>query len=210
MKPRLTDVCCCASCALMLTIWPRPSRLRSVRADIDQSTDRARPTDAEGQLAGGFLGHIDLDNGPVRRRVGGHIGDLRLVEEIQILDAFARTAQLGGIEGVALDQSEFAADDFVQRPHIALNVDTLDKHPRPFLHIEQNVDGVIFAMAIEHRADVDEGIALWYRRRRSAPEWCSRYRRHCSGRRFPGKRPTGCNSSAFKSLMALFTLTLPR
>ena len=67
--------------------------------------------------------------------------------------------ELRGIEGVALDQAELAADDLIQRAQIAGDVDALDIDARPFLDVVGDVDGVGVGVAPHLRLDVDEGEA---------------------------------------------------
>ena len=76
-----------------------------------------------------------------------------------MLDALLGAAQLGGVEGVAFDQAELAADDLVQGADVARDVDALDEHARPFADLEDDPDGLVFAVAVDARPDVDERIA---------------------------------------------------
>src|SRR3546814_10356165 len=89
-----------------------------------------------------------LDNGLVRR-AARHVGDVDLGEESEILDALARPAQLCRVEGIAFDETELPANDLVERPNIAADVDTLDEDTRPLLNVEGDVDGVLFTIAFD-------------------------------------------------------------
>src|SRR3546814_4683862 len=70
-----------------------------------------------------------------------------------------RSAQLGGVEGIAFDKLELAADHPVERAHVALDIDALDEDLGAFLDVVDDVDGQVVAVALDARADVDEGIA---------------------------------------------------
>ena len=90
----------------------------------------------------------------------GRIGDLDLLEEPEILDALLRALHLVGVEGVALDELEFAADHLVERAHIADDVDALDVDPRSLLHIEGDVDRCGRSrLRVISRFDLDKGVA---------------------------------------------------
>ena len=56
-----------------------------------------------------------------------------------LMRSFERV-HLVGVEGVAFDQAELAADHLVERAHVAVDVDALDIDLRPFLHVEDDVD----------------------------------------------------------------------
>ena len=94
-------------------------------ADIGERAVGGRETEAKGQFAGRLFLDLDRDQGPVRRRARAVVG-LDLLEKSQILDAIFRALHLVGVEGIAFDQTEFAADHPVQRAHIAVDVDALD------------------------------------------------------------------------------------
>ena len=65
-----------------------------------------------------------------------------LLEEVEVLDALLGAVQLRGVERVALDEPELAADHLVERAQIAGDVDALDIDPRPFLDVVGDVDRV--------------------------------------------------------------------
>src|SRR3546814_4607095 len=81
------------------------------------------------------------------------------LEKAEVLHALARAAQLGGVEGIAFDKLELAADHPVERAHVALDIDALDEDLGAFLDVVDDVDGQVVAVALDARADVDEGIA---------------------------------------------------
>ena len=112
----------------------------------------------ERQLAGRLLLDIDNDDGAVRRR-SRRVGDLDLLEEAEILDALLRTLHASGVERVALDEAELAADHLVQRADVAGDVDPLDVDARPFLHAKNDIDRV--------RLAVSGDFGLGFRRRHS-------------------------------------------
>ena len=94
-----------------------------------------KPT-PERQFAGRLLFDLDRHDGVVGRRSRA-VGDLNLLEKAKIFDALLRALHLGGVEGVAFDQVEFAADHLVERAHVADDVDPLDIDLRPLLHVEE-------------------------------------------------------------------------
>src|SRR3546814_16940983 len=81
------------------------------------------------------------------------------LEKAEVLHALARAAQLGGVEGIAFDKLELAADHPVERAHVALDIDALDEDLGAFLDVVDDVDGQVVAVALDARADVAEGKA---------------------------------------------------
>src|SRR6185312_5360936 len=128
-------------------------------ADIGQRAFGGRVTDADGELAGRLL--LDLH---VKHRLVGRaarlVGDGDFLEEAEILDALLRAFQLAGIEGVAFDQPELAADHLVEGPNVAVDVDALDPDMRAFLDAERDIDRVLHRIAVNARRYVDERIAV--------------------------------------------------
>src|SRR5690606_8333601 len=116
-----------------------------------------REPDAEGQLAGRLLLHIDLDDGLVRA-VAGNGPDVDLAEVAEILDPLPRSPEPGGVEGVAFDQPELAANDLVESPHVAGDVDPLDEHARAFLNVVGQIDDLVLAVSLKARLNVDERV----------------------------------------------------
>ena len=68
-------------------------------------------------------------------------------------------ADLAGVEGVALDDAELAADHPVERAGVAGDVDALDEDPLALDELEVDVDGAGRLVAGDLRADLDEGVA---------------------------------------------------
>src|SRR3546814_7199957 len=62
-----------------------------------------------------------------------------------------RSAQLGGVEGIAFDKLELAADHPVERAHVALDIDALDEDLGAFLDVVDDVDGQVVAVALDAR-----------------------------------------------------------
>src|SRR5206468_10598511 len=106
-----------------------------------------------GRLFLDLCGHYRL----VRRRTL-NIGHLDFLEEAEVLDTLLRALHLGGVEGVALNQLELAADHLVEGPHVPHDVDPLDVHLRPLLNVEGYVNGAVVTVARDVRLDLDEGI----------------------------------------------------
>ena len=66
---------------------------------------------------------------------------------------------LAGVEGVALDDAELAADDPVEGAGVAGDVDALDEDPVALEDLEVDVDRPGGLVAGDARADLDEGVA---------------------------------------------------
>src|SRR6185437_7906696 len=126
--------------------------------DIAEHALAGREAGADREFTRRLLLDIDADHRLVGRAAGIG-GDVDLLEVAQILDALLRALQLRGIERVALDQTELAADHLVERPHISGDVDTLDIDARPFLDLESHVDRATVDVALDPRLDIDKGIA---------------------------------------------------
>ena len=65
---------------------------------------------------------------------------------------------LVAVERVALDQLKLAADHLVEGANIADDVDPLDIDLWTLLHVEGNVDGMVFTISRDVRLDLDKGI----------------------------------------------------
>src|SRR5262249_54420207 len=83
---------------------------------------------------------------------------LHLLEETEVLDAVFRTLHPAAVERVAFHQAELAANNLIERTHIAIDVDALDVDLRPFLNVEDDIDGVLFAVTGDFRLDFDKSL----------------------------------------------------
>src|SRR4029079_15839000 len=81
-----------------------------------------------------------------------------LLEKSQILDAVLAALDLECIEGIALVETEFTADDLVAGHRIALNVDPLDIDARRFTYLEGDAHRLRFGVALEIGRNVCEGV----------------------------------------------------
>ena len=90
----------------------------------------------------------------------GRVLDVDILEEAQRADAGARAVDQHAVEGVAFHQAEFAADHLVEGAGVADDVDLLDIDARALLDVEDQIDGVVVAVARDARMDFGEGIAL--------------------------------------------------
>ena len=150
-------------------------------ADVAERPVRRREAGAERQFAGRLL--LDLDVMTVRSgAVPGTLVDVDLLEEAEVADALLRAAQLRGVEGVAFDEPELAADHLVERAHVADDVDALDIDARAFLDLEGDVDRARVAVAVDARPDVDEGVAAVAERVGQRVDRSSRPARRCTSR----------------------------
>ena len=73
--------------------------------------------------------------------------DVDVLEEAERFDAGARTVDQHAVEGVAFDETEFAANDLVERARVADDIDLFDVDARALLDVEDDVDGVVVAVA---------------------------------------------------------------
>ena len=106
---------------------------------IRQRAGIGRVAAADRDLARGAFDHLGVQHRAVRRRAGRG-GDLHVGEVAEVADALAAAADLRGVEGIALGQAEFAADDAVLGAGIAVDLDALDIDPRRLVDLEAQVD----------------------------------------------------------------------
>ena len=66
---------------------------------------------------------------------------------------------LAALKASPFDEAKLATDHFVPRAHVAADVDALDEHARAFANLEDDVDLLLLALAIQPRPDLDERIA---------------------------------------------------
>src|SRR5260221_10718587 len=125
--------------------------------DVAQDARSRRVAGAEGDVAGALLDHLDLEIGLVRRR-SGRGRDVDLLEEAEVAQALLAAPHLGGAEGVALGETELAADHLVEGARVAGDVDALDINARAFLDVEGDVDREIVLVAPDIGPDLDEGV----------------------------------------------------
>ena len=135
-----------------------PEQVAFPDADVAERSHAGRKAGAEGQIAGRLLLDRDTDEGLVGRAAPLGL-DVDGPEKAEVADALARSAQLGGVEGVALDQPELAPDHPVEGALVALDVDALDEDLRSLLNLEGYVNQAVFTIAIFPGPDVDEGVA---------------------------------------------------
>src|SRR5690606_34961239 len=105
---------------------PTEVALRNAKID-DKRVDRTK-AGPDRQFASGLLGDLNLQRRPVGR-CAGLLGDLDLAEEAQRADVIVRPIDQDAVVGVALDQHHFAAQDRIDGPRVANDIDPLDVNP---------------------------------------------------------------------------------
>ena len=86
--------------------------------------------------------------------------DLDRLEVAERAQAAARGLDQQPVEGVALGESEFAANHVVLGAEVADDVDALDIDARPLVDHEGDVDAAVDLVAVEAGSHLRKGIAL--------------------------------------------------
>ena len=109
-----------------------------------------------------FTRCLFLDIGRQHDAVGRatlHLLDFQLFLKIaKRLDAFCGALYLNAVKRVAFIQTELAANHLVLGQRIAVNIDTLNKHPRRFRHVERDTHRQRFFVALEIGVHVGKSI----------------------------------------------------
>ena len=141
--------------------WPRPRKLRSV---IEPSIDgpariaARRIAGADRELAGRLVDHVDHQDDLVG--LGARRGrNLDSLKEIKRFQPTLRALDQHLVEGVALADVEFAADDIVARAVVAADLDALDIGLGALVDRIDDRDRAVLEIAVAARRDLREGIA---------------------------------------------------
>ena len=109
-----------------------------------------------------FARCLFLDIGRQHDAVGRatlHLLDFQVFLKIaKRLDAFCGALHLNAVKCVAFVQTKLTANHFVLGQRIAVNVDTLNEHPRRFRHVEGDTHRQRFFIALEIRVHVGKSI----------------------------------------------------
>src|SRR5215207_681070 len=119
----------------------------------------ARITGRKLQFPGRLFFDVDAQDDAVRRRALALLDLQVLLEESKRLEAILRTLHLQRVEGIALVDTELAADHLVAGRCVALNIDPFDIVPRRFIDAEADVHFPLLGTAIVSRVDVGERVA---------------------------------------------------
>src|SRR5262249_41617261 len=121
-------------------ILPAAEQIALAYADVADRPVGGGEAGTEREFARRLLLDVDLDDGPIRAAALQRL-QIDLAEEAEILNPLTRAPDLGGIEGIALDDAELAPDHFVESPDVAVDVDALDIDARALLDVIGERDG---------------------------------------------------------------------
>ena len=147
------------------THWPLPNRLRSAIEMSPMMPSLDRVADAEGEINGLVLYHLDDEQHFVRRRATLLL-ESDALEEAQRLHALPAAFDQEGIDGVALGDPELAADNEVLGLRVADDLDALHGDARPLLDEEGDGDRAARRVAFRHRPHLGRGETLVAQRER--------------------------------------------
>ena len=111
------------------------------------------------EVAGRLLLDVDIDDDAVRRRAR-LVGDLHILEVVEILDAPLGAVDQSAVVGVAFGNVELAPDHIVAGAGVAADVDTLDIGAHALVDDIDDADGVVLRVAVAARLHGGERIAV--------------------------------------------------
>src|SRR5262249_3351126 len=127
-------------------------------ADLGEEALLSRIAARDGELAGGLLFDVDIDDDAVGRRAR-FVGDADGLEVVEVLQPSLAAIDEHTVVGVALGEVEFAANDVVPGAGVAADIDALDIGAGALVEHVGDVDDARLQVAVAARTHLGEGIA---------------------------------------------------